>query len=68
LPLVGELMRQGMSPGAGMAFLAGGSVTSIPAAMAVWAIMRPPVFATYLAFSLVGAVLAGLGYQLWLTM
>lgn len=68
LPLVGELMRQGMSPGAGMAFLAGGSVTSIPAAMAVWAIMRPPVFATYLAFSLVGAVLAGLGYQLWLTL
>jgi uncharacterized membrane protein YraQ (UPF0718 family) len=68
LPLVGELIRQGMSPGAGMAFLAGGSVTSIPAAMAVWAIMRPPVFATYLAFSLVGAVLAGLGYQLWLSM
>ena len=67
LPLVGELMRQGMSPGAGMAFLAGGSVTSIPAALAVWAIMRPPVFAVYFVFSLAGAVLAGLGYQLWLT-
>jgi uncharacterized membrane protein YraQ (UPF0718 family) len=67
LPLVGELMRQGMSPGAGMAFLAGGSVTSIPAALAVWAIMRPPVFAVYFVFSIVGAVLAGLGYQLWLS-
>lgn len=68
LPLVGELMRQGMSPGAAMAFLAGGSVTSIPAAMAIWAIMRPPVFAAYVAFALVGAVIAGLGYQAWLTL
>ncbi|MGF1650194.1 MAG: permease [Hyphomicrobiaceae bacterium] len=65
LPLVGELMRQGMAPGAGMAFLVGGGVTSIPAAMAVWAIMRPPIFATYIAVALVGAVLSGLGYQLW---
>lgn len=68
LPLVGEMIRQGMAPGAGMAFLVGGGVTSIPAAMAVWAIMRPPVFAAYLAFSIVGAILAGLGYQLWLAL
>lgn len=68
LPLVGEMIRQGMAPGAGMAFLVGGGVTSIPAAMAVWAIMRPPVFATYIALSIVGAVLAGLGYQAWLSL
>ncbi|MEM9028984.1 MAG: permease [Pseudomonadota bacterium] len=68
LPLVGELIRQGMSPGAGMAFLTGGGVTSIPAAMAVWAIMRPPVFGAYFVFSIVGAILAGLSFQLWLSL
>lgn len=68
LPLVGELINQGMSPGAAMAFLAGGSVTSIPAAMAMWVILRPPVFAAYVVCSLIGAVLAGLGYQFWLSM
>ena len=68
LPLVGELISQGMSPAAGMAFLAGGSVTSIPAAMAIWGIMRPAVFAAYFAFAMVGAVSAGLGYQFWLSL
>lgn len=68
LPLVGEMISQGMSPAAGMAFLAGGSVTSIPAAMAIWGIMRPPVFAAYFAFAMVGAVSAGLGYQFWLSL
>lgn len=67
LPLVGEMIRQGMAPGAGMAFLVGGGVTSIPAAMAVWAIMRPPVFGAYVLFAIVGAVLSGLGFQLWLS-
>ena len=68
LPLVGELMNQGMSGGAAMAFLAGGSVTSIPAAVAVWALFRPSVFAVYVGFSLVGAIAAGLGFQFWLSL
>jgi uncharacterized protein len=63
LPLVRELLAQGMSPGAGMAFLLGGGVTSIPAALAVWAIARPPVFAGYLAFAAIGSTLSGLAYQ-----
>jgi uncharacterized protein len=65
LPLVGGLMQQGMAPGAGMAFLVAGGVTSVPAAMAVWALARPPVFALYIALSLSGAFLAGLLFQLW---
>lgn len=65
LPLVGGLMEQGMAPGAGMAFLVAGGVTSIPAAMAVWAIARPPVFALYIGLSLSGAFAAGLLFQLW---
>ncbi len=65
LPLVGGLIEQGMAPGAGMAFLIGGGVTSIPAAMAVWALARLPVFFTYLALSLTGAFLAGFAFQAW---
>jgi len=65
LPLVGGLIAQGMAPGAGMAFLVAGGVTSIPAAMAVWALARPPVFLIYLALSLTGAFASGLLFQLW---
>ncbi|MHA1536790.1 MAG: permease, partial [Alphaproteobacteria bacterium] len=60
LPLVGGLMEQGMAPGAAMAFLIAGGVTSIPAAIAVYAVARPPVFASYIGFALFGAVAAGL--------
>lgn len=59
LPLVGGLLEQGMSPGAGMAFLVAGGVTSIPAAIAVFALARRRVFALYVVLSLVGALLAG---------
>lgn len=63
LPLVAGLMEKGMAPGAAMAFLVGGGVTSIPAALAVWAIARRQVFAAYLAFATVGALLSGLAFQ-----
>ncbi len=60
LPLVAQLIEQGMAPGAGMAFLVAGGVTSIPAAIAVWALVRWPVFLVYLAFAFTGAIAAGL--------
>lgn len=63
LPLVAGLMDKGMAPGAAMAFLVGGGVTSIPAALAVWAIARRQVFAAYLAFATVGALLSGIAFQ-----
>jgi len=53
-----------MAPGAAMAFLVAGGVTSIPAAMAVFAIARLRVFALYLGFAVLGAFLAGLAYGL----
>jgi len=65
LPLVSGLIGQGMAPGAGMAFLIAGGVTSIPAAMAVWALVRPRVFALYVALSLSGALALGLAFQGW---
>lgn len=62
LPLVGGLIEQGMAPGAGMTFLLAGGVSSIPAAIAVWALARPPVFAAYLGFAFVGAFSMGMLY------
>ena len=43
-----------------MAFLLAGGVTSIPAAIAVYALARPPVFLAYLVFAFSGAFAAGL--------
>ena len=65
LPLVSGLIDQGMAPGAGMAFLLAGGVSSIPAAIAVWALARPPVFAAYLGFATLGAFTLGLGFGLF---
>jgi uncharacterized protein len=64
LPLVAGLMDKGMAPGPAMAFLVGGGVTSIPAALAVFAIARRQVFAAYLALATLGALLAGIAFQL----
>jgi uncharacterized protein len=63
LPLVSGLMEQGMAPGAAMAFLVAGGVSSIPAAIAVWALAKPGVFALYMGFALVGSLAAGLLFQ-----
>lgn len=65
LPLIGGLIEQGMAPGAGMAFLLAGGISSIPAALAVWAIARWPVFLTYIGFAFLGAFGFGLLYT-WL--
>ena len=63
VPLMDALLAQGMAPGAAMAFVVAGGMSSIPAAIAVWALVRARVFAAYLGFALVGALLAGLSWQ-----
>ncbi|HEM46522.1 MAG TPA: permease [Alphaproteobacteria bacterium] len=65
LPLVGGLVEQGMAPGAGLAFLVAGGVTSLPAALAVWALVRRPVFLLYVALALAGSFASGVLFQLW---
>jgi len=62
LPLVDGLLDQGMAPGAAMAFLLAGGVSSVPAAMAVYALARPPVFSAYLGFAYAGSLAGGLLY------
>jgi hypothetical protein len=68
VPLVQGLIELGMSPAVGLAFLVGGAVTSLPAAMAVWALVRPRLFAAYLCFATLGSLLAGYGYAIWLAL
>ncbi len=65
LPLASGLIEMGTAPGAGMAFLVAGGVTSLPAAIAVYALVRKPVFAWYIALSLIGGLLAGGLFQLY---
>jgi len=62
VPLVDALLQQGMSNGAAMSFVIAGGVSSIPAAIAVWALVKPRVFYAYLAIAMAGAVLAGLSW------
>lgn len=59
-PLLAGLMEQGMTAGAAMAFMIAGSVSSIPAMAAVWSLVKPRVFASYLALGISGAILSGL--------
>jgi len=63
-PLVGDLLDQGMANGAAMSFMIAGGVSSIPAAIAVWALVKPRVFAAYLGFALTGSVMAGILWQM----
>lgn len=63
-PLVAGLMAQGMSAGAGMEFMMAGAVSCIPAMAAVWSLVKPQVFLTYVVFGIGGAVLAGLAFGL----
>jgi uncharacterized membrane protein YraQ (UPF0718 family) len=66
IPLVGGLIDLGMSKAVGLAFMVAGGVTSIPAMIAVWAIVKPRVFALYLALAAIGSLASGYAYALWL--
>ena len=64
IPLIAGLIEMGMSGGAALAFATAGAVSCIPAAIAVWALVRRSVFVLYLGLGLGGAMLAGLLYEL----
>lgn len=63
LPLASALLDLGMSNGAALAFLTAGSVSSIPAAIAVYSLVKKPVFALYVVLGLTGSLVAGYLYQ-----
>ncbi|MEO1537316.1 MAG: permease [Pseudomonadota bacterium] len=62
VPLMDALLAQGMADGAAMSFVVAGGVSSIPAAIAVWALVKPRVFVSYLGIAMVGALLSGLAW------
>ena len=62
VPLVDALLEQGMAPGAAMSFMLAGGVSCIPAAIAVWALVKPRVFAAYLGIAFAGSLAAGLAW------
>ena len=62
-PMLAGLVEQGMSSGAAMSFMIAGSVSSIPAMAAVWSLVKPPVFATYLGLGISGAIISGIVFQ-----
>jgi uncharacterized protein len=64
MPLVGGLLDLGMHPGAALAFLIAGPITTLPAMSAVWGLVNRKVFAIYIGFALVGAVLLGYAYSI----
>lgn len=63
VPLVAGLLEQGMSNGAAMSFVIAGGVSCIPAAIAVWALVKPRVFAAYIGYAMLGALIAGMLWQ-----
>ena len=64
IPLIAGLLEMGMTGGAALAFATAGAVSCIPAAIAVWPLVRRSVFALYIGLGLGGAMLAGLLYEL----
>ncbi|SFW75142.1 permease [Amycolatopsis australiensis] len=66
IPIVGGLLAKGMAQGAAVTFLLAGSVTTIPAMVAVRSVVNNKVFALYLAFGMLGSILLGFLAQLLL--
>lgn len=63
MPFIQGLVSNGMAPGAALAFLVAGPVTSISAMIAVQALVRPRVFAIYLGCGVGGSLVAGYAFQ-----
>ncbi|MFF9852452.1 permease [Streptomyces litmocidini] len=60
IPVVEGLLDQGMVAAAGVTFLLGGAITTIPAMVAVKSVVKTKVFVFYLGVGLLGSVGIGL--------
>ena len=63
IPTVSALIEMGMAPGAGLGFMLAGGVTSIPAAMAVFALVKRRIFLWYLVWGLAGSLTIAYAFQ-----
>ncbi len=68
VPVVAGLIENGMTPAAALSFMLAGAMTSIPAAIAVFSLVRRPLFFWYVLLALFGAMAAAWTYQLFLTL
>ena len=62
--MIGGLITLGMNKGAALAFLIAGPTTTLPAMVAVWGITKRKIFLLYVSFSLIGAIILGLLFNL----
>ena len=63
IPTVHALIEMGMGPAAGLGFMIAGGATSIPAAIAVFALVRMPVFMLYVAWAFAGALVTAYSFR-----
>jgi len=63
VPIIAGLMESGMSAPAALSFMLAGAMTSIPAAIAVFSIVKRSLFVWYVLMALIGAMFAGYLYQ-----
>lgn len=66
IPIIDGLMMKGMGGAAAVTFLLGGAVTTIPAMIAVRAIVTNRVFLLYLGISFFGALTIGYIASIWM--
>jgi hypothetical protein len=63
IPIAQGLIASGMSAGAALAFLVAGPVTTIPAMVAVRALVKTRLFSIYLGAGIGGSLVAGYVFQ-----
>jgi len=68
VPVVAGLIENGMTPGAALSFMLAGAMTSIPAAIAVFSLVKRLLFFWYVLLALIGAITAGWAYQVFLNL
>ncbi len=66
IPLTSGLIELGMSPAVGLAFMLAGSVTSIPAVIAIYSLAKARLVALYLIIAVVGSMASGYLFLLYL--
>ena len=63
IPIVDGLLNSGMGPGAALAFLIAGPVTTIPAMTAVFALVKRRTFLIYCSAGIIGSLISGYAFQ-----
>jgi uncharacterized membrane protein YraQ (UPF0718 family) len=63
VPVVAGLIENGMTPPAALSFMLAGAMSSIPAAIAVFSLVRRSLFFWYVLLALIGAIAAGWAFQ-----